>query len=331
MNEPDIDGWYPDPDDLSLYRFWNGHAWTDEHLARKMAAEPQFPTEAGWFADPKQMNELRYFDGSVWTQHVSNNGVPGLDAIVEETVAALGPVVEVPAKPTLGLRFGIETFTVVYLDEVHPAAKGIAPGDTVTAINGQPVANWAELKAVLGSIDNITSVDWIRPADTRSTAPKDDGAKATTPPASVTPALWRSPAAKPKSSIAASTGPTSGTSVTNKPLAFGVIAAIALGCVFILIVGAVLLAMRSKGNATYSPSGNSPNSQPQGAVPNYNRPTRRVPSLIGFDLDAAKVITKSAGFQFSFRGCVWSRMVLSQFPEAGTDTTETILSVQCSG
>ncbi len=36
-------------------------------------------TAPGWFADPFFKHRFRYWSGSTWTEHVSDNGVPGVD------------------------------------------------------------------------------------------------------------------------------------------------------------------------------------------------------------------------------------------------------------
>lgn len=57
-------GWYPDPDDNSRQRYWDGTQWTDDHAA---AATPQTP---GWYPDPDDPdNRKRYWNGTGWTTH----------------------------------------------------------------------------------------------------------------------------------------------------------------------------------------------------------------------------------------------------------------------
>ncbi len=38
-------------------------------------------TPANWYPDPMGRHQLRYFDGAQWTEHVSSNGVQGLDPL----------------------------------------------------------------------------------------------------------------------------------------------------------------------------------------------------------------------------------------------------------
>jgi hypothetical protein len=44
---------------------------------------PASPTSApsGWHVDPTRRHELRYFDGNAWTEHVSDEGMQGVDPI----------------------------------------------------------------------------------------------------------------------------------------------------------------------------------------------------------------------------------------------------------
>ncbi len=43
----------------------------------------------GWYPDPSRGHELRYHDGGVWTEHVSDQGVTGIDPV---PASASGPV-----------------------------------------------------------------------------------------------------------------------------------------------------------------------------------------------------------------------------------------------
>ena len=74
-------------------------------------------------------------------------------------------------RPSLGLRFKPDSCDVTWFDgHVHPAAQGITPGSTVTAVNGYPVANRDELDAVLANVETIKSVTWERRAHPQSPA-----------------------------------------------------------------------------------------------------------------------------------------------------------------
>ncbi len=50
-------------------------------------------TEASWLADPTGRHELRYWDGSTWTDHVSDQGVTGLDPVDAPPVVPEAPPV----------------------------------------------------------------------------------------------------------------------------------------------------------------------------------------------------------------------------------------------
>lgn len=55
-------GWYADPNDRSIDRWWNGTEWTDPTRARP-PEEPSLST-AGWY--PDSTGHLRWWDGSKW-------------------------------------------------------------------------------------------------------------------------------------------------------------------------------------------------------------------------------------------------------------------------
>ena len=63
-------GWYPDPDDSSLQRYWDGSHWTSDRIE---AAPPPgqvstAPAPAGWYPDPEGAPDtVRYWDGGRWT------------------------------------------------------------------------------------------------------------------------------------------------------------------------------------------------------------------------------------------------------------------------
>jgi hypothetical protein len=56
-------------------------------------------TEASWLADPTGRHELRYWDGSTWTDHVSDQGVTGLDPVGAPPVAPGTPPAPEPTAP----------------------------------------------------------------------------------------------------------------------------------------------------------------------------------------------------------------------------------------
>jgi hypothetical protein len=97
-------GWYEDPDDGALQRFWDGTRWTNSRMPRNEAVplegEPLPPAPApvpiapapigttryssdapstadsatgmppaAWYADPENPEGMRYWDGGRWTEH----------------------------------------------------------------------------------------------------------------------------------------------------------------------------------------------------------------------------------------------------------------------
>jgi hypothetical protein len=58
--------------------------------------------DAGWLADPGGAHELRYWDGSAWTDHVSDQGVAGVDSPAGPLSPPPGADVPAPAEATPG-------------------------------------------------------------------------------------------------------------------------------------------------------------------------------------------------------------------------------------
>lgn len=70
MADEPIPGWYPDPEDGALQRYWDGARWTDDRIAA--APPPERPSDvpppAGWYPDPEgDAQTVRYWDGTLWT------------------------------------------------------------------------------------------------------------------------------------------------------------------------------------------------------------------------------------------------------------------------
>lgn len=62
-------GWYDDPkDEAGQERYWDGAAWT--HDVRPKIAP-------GWYADPNDQGQERYWDGAAWTADVRSKFAPG--------------------------------------------------------------------------------------------------------------------------------------------------------------------------------------------------------------------------------------------------------------
>ncbi len=88
--KPPPAGWYPDPDDGALQRFWDGSRWTSSRMpitvgvpleTDPVVTEPtvsppplgEGPTATGlpppaWYADPENPRGMRYWDGGRWTE-----------------------------------------------------------------------------------------------------------------------------------------------------------------------------------------------------------------------------------------------------------------------
>lgn len=60
-------GWYGEPGNPSLERWWDGTQWTP--LTRPVArpAQTAKPPDAGWFLDPLDESRRRYWNGHIWS------------------------------------------------------------------------------------------------------------------------------------------------------------------------------------------------------------------------------------------------------------------------
>jgi hypothetical protein len=94
--KPPPAGWYADPDDAALQRFWDGSRWSNSRMPRnegvaletevveelpesgfasdrtsapdaEASAETGLPP-AAWYADPENPQGMRYWDGARWTE-----------------------------------------------------------------------------------------------------------------------------------------------------------------------------------------------------------------------------------------------------------------------
>ena len=135
-------GWYPDPEDEALQRFWDGTRWTSSRMPRMEAvpvegtppAEPEPRSlEAGeqppryasdaragdadgrqgplppaaWYADPENATGMRYWDGTRWTEHRTNyRADPATEARSSEGMVAAGYVLSFLI-PIVGVVLGI--------------------------------------------------------------------------------------------------------------------------------------------------------------------------------------------------------------------------------
>ena len=89
-------GWYEDPDDAALQRFWDGSRWTTSRMPRNEGVplegeqprplpQPRYASDvatppttpegatglpaAAWYQDPENPSGMRYWDGAQWTEH----------------------------------------------------------------------------------------------------------------------------------------------------------------------------------------------------------------------------------------------------------------------
>jgi Protein of unknown function (DUF2510) len=112
-------GWYEDPDDAALQRFWDGSRWTNSRMPRgegvplegeelppappsafRYASDaldvPEAPPDgatglppAAWYADPENPTGMRYWDGAKWTEHRTDyRAAPPPKPVGEGMVAA---------------------------------------------------------------------------------------------------------------------------------------------------------------------------------------------------------------------------------------------------
>jgi hypothetical protein len=79
MTESAPAGWYPDAQDGTLERYWDGSAWTEHTQPVARAGVPESWAVAstavasgiapGWYGDPQNAQMERYWDGTAWTEH----------------------------------------------------------------------------------------------------------------------------------------------------------------------------------------------------------------------------------------------------------------------
>lgn len=79
MTNPN-NGWFDDPQDPTLERWWDGSAWS-VHVRPKFTTPPPPDAHpapapvrtgpAGWYDDPQDESQLRYWDGITWTDQTT--------------------------------------------------------------------------------------------------------------------------------------------------------------------------------------------------------------------------------------------------------------------
>jgi len=80
-------GWYPDPGDPRMLRYWDGHAWTGQ------VGRPPAP---GWYRDPADEASLRYWGGAAWTASTAAAPATAATAPLPTRTTAVATVVAPP-------------------------------------------------------------------------------------------------------------------------------------------------------------------------------------------------------------------------------------------
>jgi len=91
-------GWYPDPQDPSRLRHWNGRRWSGRTTPRDRPDK----ASAGWYPDPQDASRLRYWNRYRWTKRTRPNladihGLrPSPTTFVAPILALLALVLSIP-------------------------------------------------------------------------------------------------------------------------------------------------------------------------------------------------------------------------------------------
>ena len=88
-------GWYDDPDDTSIRRWWDGRDWTDQ--TRPRAGQ----IAAGWYADPRDTEHQRWWDGTGWSDTTRPAALATAPPPSTRPDAAPAPVVAAAAGQTV--------------------------------------------------------------------------------------------------------------------------------------------------------------------------------------------------------------------------------------
>ena len=66
-------GWYPDPQQSGVDRWWDGMAWTVHQRATAAPVQPVAPAlpAAGWYPDPEYRGSAGWWTGAAWSEHRS--------------------------------------------------------------------------------------------------------------------------------------------------------------------------------------------------------------------------------------------------------------------
>jgi Protein of unknown function (DUF2510) len=85
-------GWYPDPQDPSRLRHWNGRRWSERTMPRTRPDK----AAAGWYPDPQDASRLRYWNRSRWTKRTRPN-LPDLDGLRPSPTTFVAPILALVA------------------------------------------------------------------------------------------------------------------------------------------------------------------------------------------------------------------------------------------
>jgi hypothetical protein len=125
-------GWYEDPDDGALQRFWDGSRWTSSRMPRnesvplegeELPPAPRYASDtiappsattspgdglpaAAWYADPENPGGMRYWDGAGWTEHRTDYVAAPPKKPVSEGMVAAGYILAF-LFPIVGVVIGV--------------------------------------------------------------------------------------------------------------------------------------------------------------------------------------------------------------------------------
>jgi Protein of unknown function (DUF2510) len=120
-------GWYPDPSDPRMLRYWDGHAWT---------GQVGQPPAAGWYRDPADEHSVRYWGGTAWT--ASTAAAPAAAAATALATAAIPTgttAVAAPPMPTATTTFAAPPLPTAMTTVAAPPMPAVTP-----AVAAPPVA-----------------------------------------------------------------------------------------------------------------------------------------------------------------------------------------------
>ncbi len=167
------DGWYPDPDDPSVYRFWDGNEWTTQTRARAAAFQ------AGWRTHPGT-GRFAYYDGSEWLDipapPVSQPPPPTSPPLphlppVPPTVQPV-PVASIPSEFSAGPALGVTGPAPAQVAEKSSGTRWpLIVGGVLVALAVLGIAAWWGRTSAMASLSNQTPTSDSAMPDTASSSP----------------------------------------------------------------------------------------------------------------------------------------------------------------